>query len=81
MEGWGDGKQPTSWLLTWLGLEVKCRAMQTIPEEEREWNRLARAENRKCPACGELIRFDEQKIFAERNLCTYCAEMIPKKEA
>lgn len=55
--------------------------MQTIPEEEREWNRLARAENRKCPACGELIRFDEQKIFAERNLCTYCAEMIPKKEA
>ncbi|MBZ5707319.1 MAG: hypothetical protein LAN63_18380 [Acidobacteriia bacterium] len=58
---------------------VKYRTMQTVPEEEREWNRLARAENRKCPACGELIRFDEREIFAKRNLCTYCAEMIPEK--
>ncbi|MBZ5599284.1 MAG: hypothetical protein LAN83_13280 [Acidobacteriia bacterium] len=54
--------------------------MQTVPEQEREWNRLARAENRRCPACGELIRFDEQEIFKKRNLCTYCAEMIPEKK-
>ena len=54
-------------------------AMKTIPENEQEWNRLARAENTRCPACGEFIRFEEREIFAKRNLCKYCAEMIPDK--
>ncbi|HVO82176.1 MAG TPA: hypothetical protein VMT28_15685 [Terriglobales bacterium] len=51
--------------------------MQTVPEQEREWNRQVRAENRRCPACGQFIRFEEREIYAKRNLCAYCAEMIP----
>jgi ribosomal protein S27AE len=54
--------------------------MQTVTEQEREWNRLVRTENRRCPACGEFIRFEEREIYAKRNLCTYCAEMIPEKK-
>jgi predicted nucleic acid-binding Zn ribbon protein len=54
--------------------------MQTVSEEEREWNRLVRTENRRCPACGQFIRFDERETYAKRNLCAYCAEMIPPDE-
>jgi formylmethanofuran dehydrogenase subunit E len=53
--------------------------MKTLPDNEQEWNRVARAENLKCPACGELIRFDEREVYLDRNLCTYCAQMIPKR--
>jgi hypothetical protein len=53
--------------------------METVPQTEQEWNKLARAENHKCPACGEYIRFDEREIFLDRNLCAYCAQMIPKR--
>ena len=54
-------------------------AMTTVPQNEQEWNKMARAENTRCPACGEYIRFDEREIFAERNLCDYCAQNIPKR--
>jgi formylmethanofuran dehydrogenase subunit E len=53
--------------------------MATISPEEIEWNKQARAENNKCPACGEFIKFADREIFSDRNLCRYCAEMIPKR--
>jgi formylmethanofuran dehydrogenase subunit E len=80
MEGWGDGKQPVFGLVTGLHPAVKYHAMKTVPENEQEWNRLVRAENCRCPACGEFIRFDEREIYLDRNLCAYCAEMIPKRD-
>jgi hypothetical protein len=54
--------------------------MKTEPQNEQEWNKMARAENARCPACQEFIRFDERQIYAERNLCTYCAQNIPPKK-
>jgi len=53
--------------------------MNTEPQTEQEWNKLARAENIRCPACQQFITFEERDIFNDRNLCTYCAENIPKK--
>jgi hypothetical protein len=54
--------------------------MKTEPQNEQEWNKMARAENARCPACQEFIRFDERQVYAERNLCTYCAQNIPPKK-
>jgi ribosomal protein S27AE len=51
--------------------------METVPQNEQEWNRLVRTENYRCPACGVFIRFEERQIFLDRNLCDYCAKMIP----
>ena len=50
--------------------------MKTVSTEEMEWNKQVRAENTRCPACGEFIRFEEREIFSDRNLCAYCVKMI-----
>jgi len=54
--------------------------MNTVPQNEHEWNKMARTENTRCPACGEYITFEERDIFAERNLCDYCAKNIPARK-
>jgi formylmethanofuran dehydrogenase subunit E len=51
--------------------------MVTITQEERDWNQLARTENHRCVACGELISFQDREIYNQRRLCAYCAQMIP----
>jgi RNA polymerase-binding transcription factor DksA len=54
--------------------------MAEIPTTEREWNLAARAQNYKCVSCGEVIPFEGRELFLERGLCSYCAQMIAKKD-
>jgi len=54
--------------------------MADFPTTEREWNLAARAQNYKCVSCGEVIPFEGRELFLERSLCSYCAEMITKKD-
>ena len=54
--------------------------MALVPENEREWNRVARAENYKCVGCGELISFEQREVYLDRGLCAYCAQMIARKD-
>jgi RNA polymerase-binding transcription factor DksA len=54
--------------------------MADVPNNEQDWNRRVQAENYRCVACGERITFKDREIFLERRLCSYCAQMIPKKE-
>ena len=53
--------------------------MKIVAQNEQEWNKMARAENTRCPACGEYIRFDEREVYEKRNLCDYCAKNIPER--
>ena len=54
--------------------------MTEFPTTEREWNLAARSQNYRCVSCGEVIRFEGRELFLERSLCSYCAQMITKKE-
>jgi formylmethanofuran dehydrogenase subunit E len=54
--------------------------MAEFPTTEREWNLAARTQNYKCVSCGEVIPFEGRELYLERGLCSYCAEMIAKKD-
>ena len=54
--------------------------MGDIPDNDRAWDRLARAKNYKCEACGQLIPFGERKIYFETKMCGHCAYKVDKKD-
>jgi len=55
-------------------------AVAPVPDNEREWKQAAHAQNYKCVSCGELISFEQREVYLERGLCSYCAQMIAKKD-
>ncbi len=54
--------------------------MGDIPENEKKWDNLARAQGYKCEACGQLIPFGEREVYFERKLCGRCAATVDKKD-
>jgi hypothetical protein len=47
--------------------------MGDVPENEKNWNKLALAKGYKCSICGERIPFSEREIYFDRKICGHCA--------
>ena len=54
--------------------------MGDIPQNEQDWETLARVKEYKCGACGQLIPFGERQVYFETNLCGHCAHKVAKND-
>ncbi len=54
--------------------------MGDVPDNEKAWDKLARAENYKCGQCGQIIPFGERQIYFDRGVCGLCAHHLDKKD-
>jgi hypothetical protein len=48
------------------------------PENEQNWDKLARAKGYKCEVCGQFIPFSERTLYFEQKMCSHCAHQMHK---
>lgn len=54
--------------------------MGDVPENESNWDRLAKTKGYKCERCEIEIPFGEREIYFEHKLCGWCCNQAQKLE-